>query len=170
MSHAAHPCDASLRISFQVARVARGLTLRYALTGDLSNICLPPDDGGARRDELWKQTCFEVFLRAGNADSYLEFNFAANGDWAAYQFESYRAGGSDLTCDPLDIATTRSPDKVALVAHLATLPSEFEAGQIRLGPAAILQTNDDTRSYWALYHLGERPDFHRPETFQINLD
>src|SRR5688500_14038037 len=45
-----------------------------------------------RADELWRTTCFEAFLLETGAESYREWNFAPAGNWAAYDFDSYREG------------------------------------------------------------------------------
>jgi len=53
-----------------------------------------PEGEGGRVDELWKTTCFEAFLRADGEEAYREWNFAPSGDWAAYDFVTYREGRS----------------------------------------------------------------------------
>ena len=159
-----------MRLMFGVDRISDGLKLRFEVIGAVPDIKLPPAGRRERRDELWKQTCFEAFLTSDDFSGYLEFNFAPNGDWAAYQFESYRDGGSNLTMDAPDIQTDRASDRLAVTATIARLPKDLLSGQIRLGPAAILQTHQGDRSYWALAHPAARPDFHRPENFKINLD
>lgn len=159
-----------MQITVGVERVSDGLNLRFEVIGAIADIKLPTAGRRERRDELWKQTCFEAFLTSDGFNGYLEFNFAPNGDWAAYKFESYRDGGANLTMDAPDIQTDRASDRLTVTATIATLPKDLLSGQIRLGPAAILQTQQGDRSYWALDHPAERPDFHRLENFKINLD
>lgn len=53
-----------------------------------------------RADELWKATCFELFIRPEEGNGYYEFNFAPSGEWAAYRFGGYRAGMVDLPLGP----------------------------------------------------------------------
>lgn len=155
---------------FGIDRLSDGLSLRFEVIGDVTDIKLPAAGRRERQDELWKQTCFEAFLTSDASNGYLEFNFAPNGDWAAYQFKAYRDGGSDLLMEAPEIQTAQASDRLTLTATVATLPTDLLSGQIRLGPAAILQTHQGDRSYWALEHPAERPDFHRPENFKINLD
>ena len=65
----------------------------YTLHADLEQVRLPEAAAaGARTDELWRHTCFEAFIAAGDAGPYFEFNFSPSGDWAAYRFSAYRAG------------------------------------------------------------------------------
>ena len=53
---------------------------------------IPPPRAAARRDELWKHTCFEAFVAENAGDGYRELNFAPSGEWAMYSFTGYRPG------------------------------------------------------------------------------
>jgi hypothetical protein len=45
-----------------------------------------------------------------------------------------------------------------------------EAGTTwELGLSAVLEENDGTKSYWALAHPGDKPDFHAPGCFAARL-
>jgi hypothetical protein len=71
-----------------------------------SALKLPVPVPPARADGLWKHTCFEVFLFNPKDGSYLEFNFAPSGEWAAYGFDGYRQGMRELqVVTPPDIQT-----------------------------------------------------------------
>ncbi len=39
----------------------------------------------------------------------------------------------------------------------------------QLGLSAVLEEKDGTKSYWALAHGGEKPDFHDPVCFAARL-
>jgi len=78
----------------------------------------PPD----RTDGLWHHTCFEVFLRDPADGAYLEFNFSPSGQWAAYQFDGYRAGMRELDVPKPSIMGSDPLDPAAgLAAHLRGL-------------------------------------------------
>jgi len=57
---------------------------------------LPAPTAPDRTDGLWYHTCFELFLLDPLDGAYLEFNFSPSGQWAAYQFDGYRAGMREL--------------------------------------------------------------------------
>lgn len=126
---------------------------------------------GQRGDELWKQTCFECFV-AGDDESdpsYEEWNFAPNGDWAAYEFSSYRQG-----MRPQAVAAPKI--EVALTAAAANFTIEFELAPARIAKplalsltAVVVESQAGAPFYWALAHAGEKPDFHRRESFRLNL-
>ena len=110
-------------------------------------------------------------MRAGDAPGYLEFNFAPDGDWAAYGFDDYRAGQH-----PIDVSDCR----IQLRAHDADLdvrvslrvPMMVATPRIstwQLGIAAVIEADDGTLSYWALCHPQQQPDFHDPAGFSCAL-
>src|SRR5207253_1197233 len=91
--HPDWPCGAAARIEVDVARISPGaLELRFALTGAIADFRLPPAAEPARADELWRRTCFEAFVRAGEGKAYIELNFAPSRQWAVYRFNGYRTG------------------------------------------------------------------------------
>jgi hypothetical protein len=85
-------------------------------------LCLPAAVTPARVDGLWQRTCFELFLRRPDESGYCEFNFSPSGEWAAYRFDDYRAGMSQLPVKPPRIASTDPAQFMAgMTAHLLAL-------------------------------------------------
>jgi hypothetical protein len=143
------------------------LRLRYLLTGAVEGVRLPATGPSERRDELWRSTCFEAFLRRGGG-GYYEFNFAPSAAWAAYRFEAYRSGMSPA--GPLP------PPRMKAISNLGCydLRVELELGGLadlphpidRLHLTAVIETSAGETSYWATRHAPGKPDFHafaRPE-------
>ena len=68
------------------------LHFRYVLDAtDLSSVRIPGPRASRQVDELWKHTCFEAFIVA-RGEEYFELNFSPSTEWAAYDFDGYRAG------------------------------------------------------------------------------
>ncbi len=124
-----------------------------------------PSGNSERADELWKTTCFEAFLRAEREEPYREWNFAPSGAWAAYDFERYREGQADAEVTAPYI---RMEDNFTWWALGATTTVEASVSW-RLGLSAVLEEQDGTKSYWALAHPSEKPDFHHPDCFTARL-
>src|SRR5262245_27252521 len=76
------------------------LTLRYIVTGKLKKLRVPPVTTSVRADELWRHTCFELFVRPSPDAAYYEFNISPSTQWAAYQFNEYRSGMRPATDIP----------------------------------------------------------------------
>lgn len=168
--HPAHPSDGIESLTVTVARSGEGLRLRYEARGDIQRFAIPSDEPGERRDELWKHTCFELFVRDGTSDGYLEFNLSPGGDWAAYAFMGYREAMQDFACDPPQIECVVSDAALTVSVFLPSLPQAIASEPLQLGVTAVLEAKSGGRSFWALDHLGEAPDFHRSETFTLTLD
>jgi hypothetical protein len=124
-----------------------------------------PEGEPNRADELWKTTCFEAFLRPAGKKSYREWNFAPCGQWAAYDFSSTRKGMKNA-----DAAApyVRMEDNLTWWALGATIAIPTDA-QWHLGLSAVIEEKDGTKSYWALAHAGDKPDFHSPDCFVARL-
>jgi hypothetical protein len=165
------PPDCSLHASARWLG-ADCLALRYELTGALQAMRLPATVAQrSRRDGLWHNSCFELFMRAPGQHAYLEANFSPSGHWAAWVFRDYRSDPVAIDIAPPRITVLRRDDAALvleaeldfaapLLGRLA--PGAHDASQQawRLGFAAVLESQQGALSYWALAHPRERPDFH----------
>lgn len=166
------PPRLGLRAEVETHDAGTPLLIRYRLSGPLAALRLPAPSTARRRDGLWHHTCFEAFLKPDESDSYLEFNFAPSGDWAAYRFASRRSGMCPLAgIAAPEIRVVRAVDglEVVVMLPLAGATDLQTAGAARLGLAAVLEDAAGQRSYWALAHGGGQPDFHDPATFTLVL-
>ena len=125
-----------------------------------------PSGEAERADELWQTTCFEAFLRAEAEEPYREWNFAPSSAWAAYDFTGYREGrtNADVAAAPY----IRMEDNFTWWALGATITVDADRSW-QLGLSAVLEEQDGTKSYWALAHPSEKPDFHHPDCFTARL-
>jgi hypothetical protein len=127
---------------------------------------IPPPVESDRADELWRTTCLEAFLQADGEAAYTEWNFAPSGQWAAYTFSDYR---TDMA--PAEIGSPpyiRFEDNLTWWALGATIAVPADAGW-NLGLSAVLEETGGTKSYWALSHVQDKPDFHDPGCFAARL-
>ncbi len=160
-----HPtCQPAFPAGLAVAFERQGdhLWLRFILDGDLDRIVWPDEAEAGRADDLWKTTCFEAFV-AGQA-GYGEFNLSPSGQWASYRFDAYRDGMRPADETATVLGLDGGTDHVALEARIM-LPRDAE----RLGLSAVIETRDGAKTYWALAHSSDSPDFHHPETFTLAL-
>lgn len=118
-----------------------------------------------RANDLWQTTCFETFLRVPGAQAYREWNFAPSGQWAAYDFIAYREGRAD---PEVTAPYVRVEDNFTWWALGATIAVEADS-EWELGLFAVIEEKDGTKSYWALAHSSEKPDFHHPGCFIARL-
>ena len=158
-------------ISADVTRNAAGLRLRYRAAGDIGALAIPQPAHAARVDELWKRTCFEVFLRLGDGDGYCEVNLAPSSQWAAYAFRAYRERAEDPVLPAPDIRANADGAAFTLDADLdlSAVAGLDSAAPWRIGLSAVIEDKAGERSYWALAHPPGKPDFHHPSAFVLHL-
>ena len=164
--HPNTPCRAFKDIDVEVTRVSsRELELVYRATGSVGDVKLPQMAVPERADELWRNTCFEVFIKTLGSHSYSEFNFSPSRRWAAYGFDDTRLGMRNLDVAVPSLTLQVNAEFLILTASL----DPGHAGPLRLAVSAVIETIDGQLSYWALTHPGERPDFHDPDGFVLDL-
>jgi hypothetical protein len=166
-----HPdsvCSAVTGIEVDVAHPRAGvLVLRYAVTGKISDLRLPPVMAAARTDELWRHICFEAFVGTSPGAGYYEFNFAPSTQWAAYRFDGYRSGmrvAAEISAPRIDVQSDPGCCTLQAALDLEPLSLPRDTGW-RLGLAAVIEETNGRKSYWALAHPPGRADFHHSDGF-----
>lgn len=134
----------------------------FCVGAPLVDFTVPEQSEGRRADGLWQTTCFEMFLRVEGEEGYREWNFAPSGDWQAYEFSSYRDGMAvaDVSAAPY----LRLEDNLTWWTFGATIAVSADR-QWEFALSAVMEETDGTKSYWALAHPSDEPDFHHPDCF-----
>ena len=168
----------ALAIEGTVERSQGVLAVTYKLTGDLTQVAVPPpDDGFVRRDRLWEHTCFEFFLAAGTegrakaaSAPYWEFNLSPGGNWNVFSLAGYRQGLKE------EQAIAALPFVVFAAAGELRLDISVDASALvapnrpaLLGASAVIKLMDGTETFWAIAHPGPEADFHHPDSFVLAL-
>ena len=171
--HSATLPTAVLAVRVEVEPRPQGdLHLSYELTGDLAQIHIPQPQPPGAIDGLWEHTCFEAFVAIEGEANYHEFNFSPSGLWAAYAFSDYRVRSSWKASQRPATSFARTNDHLLLEAVIdaADLPRNNGGKPLQLGLSAVIEANDGSLSYWALYHPEARPDFHHRAGFILSFD
>jgi len=154
------------------ASESAALAFSYTLIGDIHRLLIPVAAAPMQVDGLWRHTCFEAFIGMKGSAAYYEFNFSPSSEWAVYSFRSYRDGEpvDDERLSP-EIVVRRETGKIELdaVVHLDRLAAIQPGARLRLGLSAVIEDNDGKVSYWALKHPADKPDFHHPDSFALEL-
>lgn len=170
-----HPETPSTVIDSVYVSAHRGkperITLACGLVGDVTRISIPPFGVASRADELWKHTCYELFIQAEHG-GYYEFNFSPSMKWAAYHFSSYRNGMTNA--EPASISGLGLRVETGGFGGYAEVDLTGLAGldltnPLRIGLSAVIEEIGGQKSYWALAHPPGKPDFHHPVAFAGDL-
>jgi hypothetical protein len=160
---------ADFSLDFEAERRAGGIHFEFRLS-DFSQLKFPdlqPAPARKRRDELWRSTCFEIFVGAKDQTAYLEMNLSPTGDWNTYAFTNYRAGMSASADAVAPLVSLEKKNGVIIRGLLHS--GESMRGPLALSAAAVLEYENGAIEYWALKHAGSRPDFHLRESFILAL-
>jgi hypothetical protein len=155
---AIHTVDAELR------RVPGGVIATFHAIGDISQLVVPPPAAPERADDLWRMTCFELFV-GGEREGYREFNLSPSGAWAAYAFDRHRSGRRNTEA-LVEIETSLNNKSLSLVAKIE---SEF-GDPARIGLTAVIEERDGMMRYWATAFAPGEPDFHAAGVRSLLLD
>jgi hypothetical protein len=173
---ACHPASPSgaVRGIHASARIggADKLAVTFRLDADMSRVLLPTARTPGRADELWRHTCFEVFVALPDSDAYCELNFSPSGEWAMYGFVGYRRGMTAMHVRrPPRVAVRPTPRGLVLeaVTYQEELPVPQPGSPLRAGAAAVIEESDGRLSYWALAHPSALPDFHHRLGFVLQV-
>lgn len=167
----AHPAHPPARVSSVEARVigfdADWLRVRWRI-GGAQALVVPSFAGRGRADDLWRTTCFELFLKPAGGERYSEFNLSPSERWNAYDFDSYRGGMDERPASREPDCTMRIGSTFAIFD--AAIPADVLPAQpASMGFSAVIEEDGGTVSYWALVHPSAKPDFHDPACFAAEL-
>jgi hypothetical protein len=160
-----------LKITGAIGRRGNGLSIRCALLGNLAELAIPAQASlPGRKDRLWEETCFELFLGTMGSEPYWEFNLSPAGHWNVYRFTSYRKGMREepaFASLPFRVRTEPEVLRLSLDLDLGKIIPAGGAMEVAVG--AVVKTAKGGTSHWALAHPGPRPDFHRRDGFLLSF-
>lgn len=163
--HPATPARGIEAVTGRLTPEADWVRLRWRIDG-AQGLVVPPFAGKGRADNLWQTTCFELFVANPAGEGYAEFNLSPSERWAAYDFTARREGMSERAAPREPVCTMRVGETMAIFD--AAIPrAALPAMPWRCGISAVIEEEGGHKSYWALTHAGEAPDFHDPACFTL---
>lgn len=164
--HPSAPSTTVERITVAATRPTRDtIALRYCIHGDLDAIRWPAPAEPAFAHELWMHTCFEAFV-AGEGDFYRELNLSPSTRYAIYDFNGYRGAMRDAAERDIRLHFDRA--SATLTAEV-TMPALADVPEWRLGLTTVIEDASGAKSFWALAHPRDEPDFHNQAGFVARL-
>lgn len=116
-----------------------------------------------RKDELWKMTCFEMFLNPIGQKQYYEFNLSLEGAWNCYHFAGYRFPQPPQASN--DFEVERILWKSNQLEVSIRNKSAFQ--KFNIGLTAVIKNKKNQTTYFSLKHEGGKPDFHLASGFTL---
>lgn len=167
-AHEAYPPLAVTSVAARfISRDENWLRLRWRIEGS-GKLVVPGFAGKGRADELWRATCFELFLMPEGGEAYCEFNLSPSERWAAYDFSSYRDGMEDRDAPREPECTMRQGSSFAIFD--AAIPAAaLPEGECLASLTCVLEEEGGIKSFWAPCHPQDEPDFHDVACFTLRL-
>lgn len=158
------PSGAIQSIDAALERLPGGAIAIFRVRGDMAKLVIPPPVAPDRADGLWRTTCFELFV-AGEGPEYREFNFSPSGQWAAYEFDDYRAGMRNASAQvEMEIYPTNNALYVS-----AKITTEFP-NPVLVGLTAVIEESAGAIGYWSTAFAPGKPDFHAAAVRSLLFD
>ena len=136
-----------------ISRTESTISVHYHLS-EVGKYITHPQGVAVRGGELWRSTCFELFL-PNHTGGYREWNFSGGGGWECYDFLSYREGRSIAHVSP---PLQQLVEEERALHFTITVPLVPFCGSV--GVSVILADRVGDRFYFAPVHPKEAPDFH----------
>lgn len=167
--HHSAACSGVREITVELAsHAARQLVLHYTIVGERSQLSVPTAESNLDPARLWEHTCCELFVAARDGDDYSEWNFSPSGQYTQFDFASYRKPRQTSEAANCELLWEDSPDALAVQVRLSV--PESLGTTLCIGIACVIEDTTGVRSYWALQHPCERPDFHHRDGFALAFD
>ena len=162
--HPDAPAGAIQSIDAELERMSDGAVAIFLVRGDLAKLVIPPPALPGRADNLWRTTCFELFV-SGEGQAYREFNLSPSGQWAAYGFDGYRSGMVNAAAS-IETELYHENNQLQFSAEIrTTFPNPAHVGL-----TAVIEDVGGTISYWSTAFAPGKPDFHAAAVRSLLLD
>ncbi len=163
--------SSALEITGKIARSDKWLSLDFLAAGAVAQIDFPAHAKvPLRKESLWEQTCFELFVSPKGSSQYWEFNISPSGHWNVYRFSAYREGMREETAfESLPFSTSRAHGFFSVSLQIEPARIIEADRQLAVAVSAVIRGKDGGTSFWGLTHCGSKPDFHNRASFIIEL-
>ena len=152
------------KVQFLLDRQGSSIQFEFQVTDPNGLISWPENKQSRQRmNELWKETCFEIFLSEKNNDDYFEVNLTHQGNWNIYHFDNYRSPQPPEETNQIELSSLVW-DGHCLSGQLKT---KIDLRELDFSATAVIKTKKNETVYLAAHHAGAKPDFHLRNSFII---
>ena len=140
-----------IKLNFQVI----GNRKAYVINSKLEN-----EEKIERKDELWKSTCFELFIANSPSEEYYEINISPFGEWNIYHLNAYKVGFKEFreVSKPI-IKMTKENYKYRLSFEIEFNQRIFNNEGLSFNLATIILDKNNLRHFYSICPR-KTADFH----------
>ena len=150
--------DIKIQASFEINDEI--LTLEFTVTGEIKSYIFNEPCEQTREDELWKKTCFELFIAHKNTPLYYELNISSSTNWNFYRFSDYKTAMKEEknVSEPF-IHSYKMQDKYRLSFEFDFYEELIEK-ELIFNLAVILLDTKGVRHFYSINRQEKTVDFH----------
>ena len=166
-----HNRDDTTTIKASIELKNNQLKLEYQIVTDLSQYSLPKQTKQQRVDNLWLDTCFELFIANVNDDRYWEINISPSTEWNIYQFRSYKDDMRESNSLITPIIKRYRYDNKYYLSFESKVQRDIWSRELQINLCVILLDIKGVRQFYSIERRKGSPDFHDRDYFtKININ
>ena len=132
----------------------------FEITGEIENYLFDNQQKQSRKNELWKRTCFELFIAKQNDFHYYELNMSPSTEWNFYSFLDYKQEMiEEKSISEPSIQISQTP-KGYLFSFNFELYTNVLEDNFMFNLAVILLDTKGVRHFYSIHRRREKVDFH----------
>lgn len=156
--------DIEIESSFEIDN--KTLRLSFDIKGNIGNYLFDEPCKQTRKDELWKKTCFELFIAHKNRPNYHELNISTSTEWNFYTFSDYKtAMKEEKNLSEPFIHSSKMQNRYRLSVEFDFYEENFKEN-FTFNLAVILLDKKGIRSFYTIYRKEGKVDFHNKENWK----
>ena len=161
-----HKTDENITVKTIIQLQDNLLKLNYQIVGDLSNYHFPQNSKQQRADELWLDSCFELFISHPHKNEYWEINISPSTEWNIYHFTSYKEDMrvSNIISTPT-IKSYRYEHEYKLSFETIIQKENFDK-LLLINLCVILLDKKGVRNFYSMDRREGSPNFHDRACFK----
>ncbi len=160
-SHHIEEHETNIYVSIEIEE--NKIKIKYEIIGDLLSYNFPKVTKQKRANELWRDTCFELFIANYSSEEYYEINTSPSTEWNAYHFTSYKneMKASDVFSVP-NISFYQLDKRYEFSFEMTFRKDIFEK-ELLVNLAVILLDQKGIRHFYTIHRQNKSPNFHDRE-------
>jgi len=152
-----------IKVEASIEIKEKEIIVTYEIRGELKNYIFNKAENKKRANELWRATCFELFIAPENSSNYWEFNISPTKAWNFYAFDSYKKSMREELLPSSPHIEIREEEMLYRCA--CSLSFRLKEKYYQFNLAVILLDNKDIRHFYTIYRKKGVADFHNRAYF-----
>ena len=153
-----HREDNNITVEASLEIEDKNFKLEYQVKGEVNNYIFSKPSREKRANELWRATCFELFLAPKESLNYWELNLSPSKAWNFYAFDNYKLcmrEEKNISLPIIHISQKKNNYSLSLKFNF-----DRELKEADFNLAVILLDREKNRHFYSINRKENGVDFH----------